>query len=162
MKRNAVFIAMVCGVLATPVLGVWIYEGTYSYISEPDQDSDPNGTWWWDWDGEGSVSGGPFSLEADGWTSGHCGVYLWPIIHSRPSVSAWASSSVNAYSSYHWEGSGSKDIDIAISTIIYPSAVTYEGYAVDDTHVSVASCSSGASAHGGGAVSGMTFYYPAG
>ncbi|HON89981.1 MAG: hypothetical protein KBI32_11125 [Phycisphaerae bacterium] len=162
MNRNAVFSAMVCVVLATPVLGVWIYEGTYSYISEPDDDWDPNGTWWCGWDGEGSVSGGPFSLEADGWTLGRCGVYLWPIIHSRPNVGIWVSSYVNAHSSYRWEGNGSRDIDIAISSIIYPSAVTYDGYAVDDTHVSVASCSSGASANGGGGVSGMTFYYSGG
>lgn len=162
MNRNAVFIAMVCAVLATPVLGVWIYEGTYSYISEPDQDSDPNGTWWCGWDGEGSVSGGPFSLQAGGWTNGYCGVALRPYAGTglRRGIYAW--SSVNAHSTYHWEGSGFRGISFTIQTALNSGSIDYSGYAIDDTHVSVVSSNARASASTGGGVSGIQYFYRGG
>jgi len=162
MNRNAVFIAMLCAVLATPVLGVWIYEGTYSYISEPDQDSDPNGTWWCGWDGEGSVSGGPFSLQAGGWTNGYCGVALRPYAGTglRRGIYAW--SSVNAYSTYHWEGSGFRGISFTIQTTLNSGSIDYSGYSIDDTHVSVVSSNAGASASTGGGVSGIQYFYRGG
>jgi hypothetical protein len=163
MNRTVVLFAMLCGVLVAPVWGGWIYEGTTSYISQPYDAWDPNGTWYYGWDGDGSVDADAFSLEVDGWTSGYCGVWLAPAIEGHGLAQfAWASSYVNAQSSYRWEAGGSKAIAFRIVSTISSGWTEYAGRAGDDTHVSVVSCNSGAEARAGGGVSQIGYHYPRG
>ncbi len=163
MSKIAATILVLCAVLASPVLGTWLYDGTDVWVSEPTSDEDPYGTWWYGWDGDGSVDAGAGYLEAEGWTSGYCGVQLTPYDGDPLSQFAYVASHVTARSSYHWEGSGSKAIDFTIDTTIYsPTGVYYEGWAIDDTHVSVVSSTAGANAEAGGGVSNGAYFYPVG
>jgi hypothetical protein len=100
MGKVAAVVMVLCGALATPVLGVWIYDGTEVWISEPDSDADPNGTWWWGWDGDGSVNGNAYYLEAEGWTTGYSGVWLAPYWGTGLYSSAYAASDVYGRSTY--------------------------------------------------------------
>ncbi len=102
MNKMVGFVAILSIVLAAPVLGVWIYDGTDVYVSEPDSDSDPYGTWSWSWDGDGSVSADAFNLDASGWTSGECSVGLYPYYGDPLSESVYVASYVEGRSYYHW------------------------------------------------------------
>jgi hypothetical protein len=89
------------------------------------------------------VSGGPFSLEADGWTLGRCGVYLWPIFLYRPNVGNLGVELCECSLIYRWEGNGSRDMTSPSEASFIRAAVTYTDMLSTDTHVSVDSCSSG-------------------
>lgn len=66
-------------------------------------------------------------------------------------------------SRYHWEGSGSKAIYFTVgTTIYYPTGIHYEGWAIDDTHVSEVSSTAAAYAQAGGGVSYVDYFYPGG
>jgi hypothetical protein len=154
MKKLTPLIMMACVVLATPALAPWIYEGTDVWISEPTSDYDPNGTWWYSWDGEGNVDGDPFYLDAYGWTMGECGVALEPISGDPLYQGASVGSHVRGRSSYRWEPGGSRDIEAMVTVEIDPgTGISYEGQAIDDTHVSVVHSTSAAGAYNWGGCS---------
>jgi hypothetical protein len=153
MSRIALLAVMLCGVLAGPVLGVWRYKGTDVWISEPDAEYDPEGTWYWMWDGEGSVSAGVLYLEATGWTRAEAYVQCWPYFDDHFQNFAYVSSWVSARSHYEWEGSGSKNISYTVhNTVDNGSGLTYQGMAVDDTHVNTVDAASGADARASSSV----------
>ena len=137
MSKIALLAGMLCAVFAAPVLGVWEYQGTEVWISEPDSDADPYGTWWWGWDGEGDVDADPWHLYATGWTDGYSGVHLAPYWDSGLSRNAGAWSMVVGTSSYQWVPGGDKEIVFTFRFTMSTSGIDYYGYAVDDTHVSV-------------------------
>jgi len=154
MKRIAVLMMMACVVLATPSLAVWIYDGTDVWVSEPESYDDPCGTWWYSWDGDGTVDADAFNLDASGWTRGECGVFLSPIA-GHP---LWQGASVYSYvrgrSRYHWEPGGSKELQVWVTTLVYDGSLTYDGGAIDGTHVSEVAACSGTEAYASGSVIG--------
>lgn len=162
-SKSVGLIVVLCAVLATPVLGTWRLTGTTVHVSEPESAWHPNGKWWYQWNGDGEVSASPTYLSASGWTWGECGAHLDPYWFPGLSTAVYVESSVYGRNSYSWDEDGlSKVIDFVISSTLDIGGVSYEGLAVDDTHVSVASAYSGASGYGGAGLSTLLNYYPQG
>ena len=162
MHKMNVLVVVLSVVFANPLLADWVYQGTTSYVSPPDSDYAADGSWWYSWDGQGTAYGSPGLLHASGWTRGECAIRLSPAAGTplQLTMSIW--SKANGQSIYEWQGSGSRYIQVVIDSTITSASIEYSGYGVDDTRVSTASASSGASADAGGGVSGVTFSYPGG
>jgi hypothetical protein len=154
MCKIAALVVTACVVLASPVLGVWKYKGTDFSMDPPGWAYDPNGTWVCYWSGYGTVDAGPLYLEAEGWTRCESHVQLWPYYDNQFSTLVMVSYSVYAISHYEWEGNGSKNISYWVTnTVDSGSGITYEGVAIDDTHVNTVATVSGAEARAGCSVS---------
>lgn len=156
MSRIAIVVAMLCALLIATVQGYWEYQGTTSYISQPDSYYAPDGTSWWSCKGSGTVSGTPHRLVASGETWGNCGVDLWPIEDSGLSRSVYVQSQALGVSDYTWvpRQGDSREVGFAFEVTISTGGVSYDGYAVDDTHVSVVS----STAKGGASGEGYTVF----
>jgi len=157
MSKITLLAGILSAVFAAPVLGVWEYQGTEVYVSEPYSAYGADGTWWYGWDGEGDVYAGPLYLYATGRTDGYSGVHLDPYYHDGLSRFAGVSSIVVGTSSYQWTPGGDKEIEFTFQFTMSGSGIDYYGYAVDDTHVSVLKSESEVSAGAWGVVDYFLF-----
>jgi len=162
MSKMALLAGMLGAVFAAPVLGVWEYQGTEVYVSEPTWMEDPYGTWYCGWDGSGDAYGEPGYLATWGWTGGAAGVEL--AADMGTSRYAYAESRINASSSYDWVADNtSKDITLYVYVTINDASVDYMGYADSDEETCSASSSCSVFAEGGdGGSGGAGGYYPFG
>lgn len=162
MRKMNVLVVVLSVVFASPLSADWVYQGTTSYVRPPDSGYAPDGSWYYSWDGQGTVYGAPGVLNVSGWTSGICQVRLSPAAGTPLQYGMYIWSHANGQSNYQWQGGGSAAIGIEVSSTISSASIQYSGYGVDDTRVSTASASSGASADAGASVSGLTSSYPGG
>jgi len=158
------FALVLCSLLAVPVLGKWVYQGTDVWTSDPDSDWDPYGTWWYEWNANGSVDANAFEITASGWAWARCGVALAWLNGDPLYQDIYVLSRVRGQSSYDWDPNtgGSKAISFDMETTLDTSGITYEGLSMDHSRISVVESYSGAMAYGGGGVSTVEYFYDQG
>jgi hypothetical protein len=163
MTRISMIIVALCGLLASPVLSYWEYDGTNSWPSGPSSDSDPYGTWAWWQIASGLVSGGPGYLDAWASAAGGAEVHLEPWPGYGLSRSVYATSGASGSSYYHWvDDATSREISFTVEVTIDGAGVEYWGNALDRTATCAAACASGAYGMVGSSVAYLGSFNPYG